>query len=60
MIAGVTPFSGAKKTGNHYLIKEYLKPGVFVGGAGLVVVTESEGDAAIAKLDLAKGATCSK
>ena len=48
------------ESGKHYFIKQYLKPGVFVGGAGLEVVPETEGKAAIAKLDLAKGGVCSK
>jgi hypothetical protein len=36
------------ESGKHYFIKQYLKPGVFVGGAGLEVVPETEGKAAIA------------
>ena len=48
------------ESGKHYYIKQYLRPRLFVGGAGLEVVPEAEGRAAIAKLDLAKGGVCSK
>ena len=48
------------ESGKYYFLKQYLKPGVFVGGAGLEVVPEAEGKAARAKLNLAKGVVCSK
>lgn len=42
-----------------YFIKQYIKMGVFVGGANLKFVDESEGKSAVKKLDLAKRGTCS-
>jgi hypothetical protein len=33
------------ESGKHYFVKQYVKPGVFVGGAGLEVVPEAEGKA---------------
>ena len=38
--------------GQNYFVKQYIKPGLFVGGAGLKLVTEAEGKAAIADLKL--------
>ena len=49
-----------KEIGKHYFIKQYLKPGVFVGGAGPEVVPETEGKAAVANLDLTKDGVCRK
>ena len=48
------------ESGQHYLIKQYLKPNVFVGGTGLGVMLQIEGKAAIGKLDLAQGEVCGK
>ena len=40
----------------NYFINQYIKMGVFVGGAGLELVNEEEGKKAVASLDLAKRA----
>ena len=45
--------------GKNYFIRQYIKMGVFVGGAGLESIAEEQGKAAVAKLDLAKPGTCS-
>ena len=45
--------------GENYFIKQYIKFGVFVGGAGLKLVNEEEGKAAIAPLGLAVKGVCS-
>jgi len=46
--------------GTNYFINQYIKIGVFVGGAGLELVDEEKGKKAIMKLELAKQGTCSK
>jgi hypothetical protein len=43
----------------NYFIRQYTKLGVFIYGAGLEVVSEEEGKAAISKLDLASPGKCS-
>jgi hypothetical protein len=48
------------ETGQNYFVKQYIKPGLFVGGAGLKLVPESEGKEAIADLELGIKGTCSK
>ena len=48
------------KSGKNYFVRQYIKMGVFVGGAGLEVVEEAEAKNAITKLDMAKKGTCSK
>lgn len=48
------------KGGNNYYIKQYIKPGFFVGGANLKVVEDNEGQQAIQKLKLAQVGHCSK
>lgn len=45
--------------GTNYFVSQYIKLGVFVGGAGLELVDEEKGKEAIMKLDLAKQGTCS-
>lgn len=40
--------------GKNYFIRQYIKWGVFVGGANLAQVSEEKGKAAIQKLKLAK------
>ncbi|MEI7990569.1 MAG: DUF2846 domain-containing protein [Chloroflexota bacterium] len=47
------------EAGKNYFIRQYIKMGVFVGGAGLELIPEEQGKAAVAKLDLAKPGTCS-
>jgi len=48
------------KSGKNYYVRQYIKMGVFVGGAGLEVVEEDEAQKAISKLDMAKKGICSK
>jgi hypothetical protein len=48
------------KAGNNYFVKQYIKPGLIVGGAGLKLVPESEGREAITDLKLGIKGTCSK
>lgn len=48
------------EAGKNYFIRQYIKLGVFVGGAGLELVPEEQGKAAVAKLELATPGTCSK
>jgi len=48
------------KAGNNYFVKQYIKPGLIVGGAGLKLVPESEGREAITDLKLGIEGTCSK
>lgn len=46
--------------GTNYFINQYIKMGVFVGGAGLELVDAEKAKKAIMKLELAKQGTCSK
>ena len=46
--------------GNNYFVKQYIKPGLIVGGAGVKLVPESEGREAITDLKLGIKGTCSK
>lgn len=46
--------------GKNYFIQQYLKIGVFVGGAGLELVDEEKGKKAVQELKMAKKGTCSK
>lgn len=46
--------------GKNYFIQQYIKLGVFVGGAGLKLVNEEEGKETVQKLKMAKKGTCSK
>ena len=43
-----------------YFIRQYIKMGVFVGGAGLELVDEEEGKKAVNDLKMAIKGTCSK
>ncbi len=45
--------------GQKYFIRQYIKLGLVVEGAGLEKVSEAKGRAAIAKLNMAKTGTCS-
>lgn len=45
--------------GKNYFVRQYMKFGVFVGGAGLEVVSDEEGKKEIAGLSLARSGTCS-
>ena len=46
-------------SGKNYFIRQYIKFGVFVGGAGLELVDEDKGKEEVATLHLAKKGTCS-
>jgi hypothetical protein len=46
--------------GRNYFIQQYIKLGVFVGGAGLEIVDEEEGKKAVVKLQMASKGNCSK
>lgn len=46
--------------GKNYFVKQYIKPGVFVGGAGLVLVDEEKGKTEVQKLEMAQKGSCSK
>lgn len=48
------------QAGQNYFIKQYIKPGVFVGGAGLELVTEEVGKQEISELKLGVKGNCSK
>jgi len=48
------------KSGKNYFVRQYIKMGVFVGGASLEVIEEEEAKKAISKLDMAKKGSCSK
>lgn len=48
------------ESGKNYFIQQFIKFGVFVGGAGLKVVDEEKGKEAVSKLALAKKGNCSK
>ncbi|WP_251767219.1 MULTISPECIES: DUF2846 domain-containing protein [Shewanella] len=48
------------ETGRNYFIKQYIKLGVFVGGAGLEHVEDKKGKEVVTKLDMAKKGRCSK
>jgi len=44
----------------NYFIRQYIKLGLFVGGAGVELVTEEKGKEAVKDLGLAKKGTCSE
>lgn len=46
--------------GQKYFIRQYIKVGLVVEGAGLEKVSEAQGRAAIAKLNMAQTGTCSR
>lgn len=46
--------------GKNYFVRQYIKLGVFVGGADLEVIEPEKAKEAIAKLDLAKKGACSR
>jgi hypothetical protein len=45
--------------GRNYFIRQFIKIGVFVGGAGLEEVPEEQGKKDIAELEMARAGTCS-
>ncbi|HED17853.1 MAG TPA: DUF2846 domain-containing protein [Gammaproteobacteria bacterium] len=48
------------ETGKHYFIRQYISIGVFVGGAGVELVDETEGKKEVMDLELAKKGVCSE
>ena len=48
------------ESGKNYFIRQYIKVGVFVGGANLEWVDDAKGQQAISKLELARKGACSK
>ena len=48
------------EAGKNYFIRQFIKFGVFVGGADLEIISEEKGKAAVEKLELAKAGSCSK
>ena len=46
--------------GQNYFVRQYIKMGVFVGGADLELIEEEEGKGAVRKMKMAKKGTCSK
>jgi hypothetical protein len=47
------------ESGKNYFIRQFIKMGLFVGGAGVEQVPEEQGKADVAKLDMAKTGKCS-
>lgn len=45
-------------SGKNYYVRQYIKMGVFVGGAGLEIIDEKEAQQVISKLDMAKKGIC--
>ncbi len=45
--------------GKNYFVRQFIKMGVFVGGADLEVIEPEKAKESISKLDLAKSGTCS-
>lgn len=48
------------ESGKNYFVKQYIKIGVFVGGAGLELIDEGEGKTEVQKLEMAQKGSCSK
>ena len=48
------------ESGKNYFIRQYIKMGLFVGGAGVKLVDDDEGKKAVEKLELAKTGHCSQ
>jgi hypothetical protein len=47
------------ETGKNYFIRQFIKMGLFVGGAGLEQVSEEQGKKDVGKLEMAKPGKCS-
>jgi hypothetical protein len=48
------------KAGVNYFVRQFIKLGVFVGGAGVELVSDEDGKKEVANLELAKSGNCSK
>jgi hypothetical protein len=46
-------------SGKNYFVRQYIRMGAFVGGAGVEQVSEQQGKTDIAQLEMAKPGTCS-
>ena len=46
--------------GKNYFVRQYMKMGVFVGGAGVELVSNDKGKKEVSKLNMAKKGYCSK
>ncbi|MGE3297795.1 MAG: DUF2846 domain-containing protein [Porticoccaceae bacterium] len=46
--------------GMNYFVRQYIKMGVFVGGAGLELVNDDEGKSEVSELGMAKNGICSE
>lgn len=47
------------EAGKNYFVRQFIKMGVFVGGAGLDQIPEEQGKKDVAKLEMAKSGKCS-
>lgn len=47
------------EAGKHYFVRQYMKMGVFVGGAGVEQISEEQGKVDVALLNMAKAGKCS-
>lgn len=48
------------ESGKNYFVSQYIKMGVFVGGAGVELVDEKKGQQKVSKLDMAIKGNCSQ
>ena len=48
------------ESGKNYFVRQYIKIGLFIGGADLELIPEEKGKAAVSELGMATGGTCSK
>lgn len=48
------------KSGVNYFVRQFMKMGLLVGGAGVELVSEEDGKKEISSLELAKSGSCSK
>lgn len=52
-------FTATLAAGKNHFFRQYIKMGVFVGGANIEAVSEEQGKKDVAQLELAKMGTCS-
>ncbi len=48
------------ESGKNYFVRQFIKMGVFVGGAGVELVDEEKGKSEVSRLKMAKKGSCSK
>lgn len=46
-------------SGKNYFVRQYIKMGAFVGGAGVELIPEQQGKTDVAQLEMAKAGNCS-